>query len=133
MRIGSLLFPLLLLLAPDAIAQIRFESPDSALAYYIKSANARDLAGINATFLEPVTDFNFYGPPVERFSVVKRTRYTEKHVRNWKRKGIIGPVAVGDLQLDVRQVVVGKSYMYSYHFRETASGWKIVDASAWDQ
>ena len=133
MRIGGLLFPLLLLLAPDADAQVPFESPDSALAYYIKSANARDLAGINATFLEPVTDFSFYGPPVERFSVVKRTRYTEKRVRDWKRKGIIGPVAVADLQLDVRQVVGGKSYMYSYNFRETASGWKIVTYAARDQ
>ena len=133
MRISSLLFPLLLLLAPDADAQVRFESPDSALAYYIKSANARDLAGIHATFLEPVTEFNFYGPPADRFSVVKRIRYTEKHVRDWKRKGIVGSVAVGDLQLDVREVVGGKSYMYSYNFRETASGWKIVTFSAWDQ
>src|SRR5258708_13593784 len=127
MRIGTVLVALLLLLSSNASAQVRFESPESALAYYIKSRDARDLAGLNATLLEPGDQFNFTdAPPVERFSVVKRIRYTEKRVRDWKRKGITDPVAVGDIELQVREVVGGKSYMYSYNFRETASVWKIV-------
>ncbi len=134
MRIGTVLVSLLLLLSSNASAQVRFESPESALAYYIKSRDARDLAGLNATLLEPGDQFNFTdAPPVERFSVVKRIRYTEKRVRDWKRKGITDPVAVGDIELQVREVVGGKSYMYSYNFRETASGWKIVTWAAWDQ
>jgi len=114
-------------------AQSKFKTRDLALAHYIKSANARSLAGINATFLEPVLAFNFSGSlPVERFRVVKRIRYTEKLARDWNKKGIIPPAAVGDIELHVEEIIGGKPYMYSYNFRQTASGWKIVDFVAWD-
>ena len=135
MRVQGFLFILLLLPSFVVSAEIRFESPESALAYYIKAANAHDLSGINTTFLDPTDTFNFPdGPPVERFSVVKRIRYTEKDVLDWNRKGIAGPApAVGDLELHVREVIAGKSFMYSYQLRDTGFGWKIVDFYAWDQ
>jgi len=134
MRFGaSVVLFMLLLAAPLGAAQAPFKSPDSALAYYIRSANARDLVGINTTFLTPVSDFNFYGPQIESFSVTKRIRYTEKDVRRWKQKGITAPVAVGDLELHVREIVEGKPHTYSYNFRETPAGWKIVTYAAWDQ
>ena len=110
-----------------------FKTPELALAHYIKSANARSLAGINATFLEPVPDFNFSGSlPTERFRVIKRIRYTEKLARDWNKKGIMPPAAVGDIELHVEKIIGGKPYMYSYNFRRTASGWKIVTFVAWD-
>lgn len=133
MRVGTLLVPLVLLLSSNATAQVQFESPDLALAYYIKSANARDLPGINATLLNPVASFNFTNPsPVESFSVIKRIRYTEEHVRDWKRNGITDPVAVGDLELHVREIIGAKPYMFSYNFRDTPMGWKITTFVAWD-
>jgi hypothetical protein len=133
MRIGNSLASLVLAISASAAAQAPFETPDSALAHFIKSANARDLSGINVTLLDPMTTFNFANAaPVESFSVIKRIRYTEKHVRDWKRKGIAGPVAVGDLELHVREIVGGKPYMYSYNFRHTPAGWKITGWASWN-
>jgi hypothetical protein len=110
-----------------------FKTPDSALAYYIESANTKSLEGINATFLEPVSEFNFTdSPPTERFRVVKRIRYTDREVSDWNQKGIIPPAAVGDVELRVEETISGKPYMFSYNFRLTADGWKIVDFVAWD-
>jgi len=132
-RISSLLASLALLLSFNAAAQARFETPDAALAHYIKAVNEHSLSGINATFLEPVTAFNFTSPrPIESFTVVKRIPYTEKHVREWKRQGI-GPVAVGDVELHVREIIGGRPYMFSYNFRNTSAGWKITTFGAWDE
>ena len=104
-----------------------------ALAYYIESANTKSLEGINATFLKPVSEFNFTDSrPVESFRVVKRIRYTDREANDWNQKGITPPAAVGDIELHVEEIIGGKPYMYSYNFRQTASGWKIVDFVAWD-
>lgn len=133
MRVSALLVGLALVVSTAANSQPRFETPESALDHYFKSLNARDLPGINVALLEPMVSFNFTdAPPVERFSVVKRIRYTEKHVRDWKRKGIGGPVAVGDLELHVREFMGGKPYMSSYNLRHTAEGWKIITWASWD-
>jgi hypothetical protein len=105
----------------------QFKTPDAALAYYIESANAKSLEGINATFLKPVSEFNFISSsPVESFRVVKRTRYAEKEASDWNKKGIIPPAAVGDVELQVEETISGKHYMYSYNFRKMQTGWKIV-------
>jgi hypothetical protein len=110
-----------------------FKTPDSTLAYYIESVNAKSLVGINATFLEPVSQFTFTdSPPIERFRVVKRIRYTDREVSDWNQKGIIPPAAVGDVELHVEETISGKPYMSSYNFRHTADGWKIVTFAAWD-
>ena len=111
----------------------QFKTPDSALAYYIESANAKSLEGINATFLEPVSEFNFTdSPPTESFRVVKRIRYTDREASDWNQKGITPPAAVGDVELHVEETISGKHYMYSYNFRETPTGWKIVTFVSWD-
>jgi hypothetical protein len=110
----------------------KFKTPDSALAYYIESANAKSQEGINATFLEPVSEFSFTGPPTESFRVVKRIRYTDREASDWNQKGIIPPAAVGDVELHVEETISGKPYMFSYNFRHTAGGWKIVTFVVWD-
>ena len=79
-------------------AESNFQTPDLALAHYIESANARSLAGINTTFLESVSDFNFSNSsPVEGFRIIKRILYTTKQARDWNNRGIIPPVAAGDV------------------------------------
>jgi len=109
-----------------------FKTPDSALAYYIQSLNGKGLEGVNATFLEPVSEFNFTdSPSVESFRIVKRIRYTAREASDWNQKGIIPPAAVGDVELHVEETISGKRYMYSYNFRETPTGWKIVDFVSW--
>jgi hypothetical protein len=111
----------------------QFKTPDSALAYYIESANAKSLEGINATFLEPVSKFNFTdSPSTESFRVVKQIRYTDREVDDWNQKGIIPPAAVGDVELHVEETISGKPYMFSYNFRHMAGGWKIVTFASWD-
>ena len=123
----------LLICASIGAAESQFTKPDMTLAHYIKSLNSRDLAGINTTLLNPVSDFNFANyPTVERYRVVKRIRYTDKHVREY-RKGIGPSAAVGDIELHVEEVLRGKPYMFSYNLRETPAGWKIVDYLMWGQ
>jgi hypothetical protein len=123
----------LLISASIGAAESQFTKPDMALAHYIKSLNSRDLAGINTTLLNPVKEFNFSNSlPVERYRVVKRIRYTEKHVREY-RKGIGPSAAVGDIELHVEELLGGKPYMFSYNLRETPAGWKIVDFVMWGQ
>lgn len=111
----------------------QFETPDSALAHYIESANAKKLDGINEAFLNPVTVFDFSNSaPVERFRVVKRITYTNKEVNDWNRKGITPPATIGDIELHVEETISGKASMYSYNFRKTPSGWKIVTFVSWN-
>lgn len=130
-RIFVATFSLVALLACSVGPQ--FKTPDSALAYYIESANSKSLEGINATFLEPVAEFNFTdSPPTERFRVVKRICYTDKEASVWNKKGIIPPAAVGDVELHIEETIFGKPYMFSYNFRHTADGWKIVTFVVWD-
>ena len=112
---------------------LRFKTPDSALAYYIESANAKNLDGINATFLTPVAVFNFTDSvPVERFRIVKRISYTEKDANDWNQKGITPLAVIGDVEFQVEETIAGKTFMFSYNFRETSSGWKIVTFVSWN-
>jgi hypothetical protein len=110
-----------------------FKTPETALAYYIESSNAKSLEGINEAFIKPVKGFNFSKPaPVERFRIVKRITYTNKEVNDWNRKGIIPPAAIGDVELHVEETSAGRTGMYSYNLRETQSGWRIVNFVSWD-
>jgi len=87
-----------------------FKTPDLALAYYIESANTKSLEGINATFLKPVSEFNFTDSrPVESFRVVKRIRYTDREANDWNQKGITPPAAVGDIELHVEETIAAKT------------------------
>ncbi len=115
------------------LAETRFETPEAVLAHYINSLNARDLAGVNATFLQPVPNFSFAAAsPVERYRVVKKTPHTAQRAQEEQRLRIKTLVVAGDLELHVEEMLNNKAYMFSYFFRQTAHGWKIVEFAMWD-
>ena len=134
-RMSRTLFIALLVLlgaAPSASAEDGYSSPESTLALYIDGIRSGDVARVLATFDDPKGGFNLPKPiPISSFRITKRIVYDAEKVRKYNYPGIIVPARVGDIELQVLQVVEGHRDMFSYNFRNVDGKWKMYSSSMW--
>jgi hypothetical protein len=108
-------------------------SPDLTLERYFAGLAKADLDQVAECFEPRATDFILPRPiVVTKYKVTKRVVYGQHEVDKWNRAGIVPAALLGDVELEVREVVEGRAQMYSYNFRLVGATWKIVSHDAWD-
>jgi hypothetical protein len=109
-----------------------YSSPETTLAAYIDGLRSGDVARILVTFDDPKGGFNLPKPlPISNYRVTKRIVYGPKRVEKWNSQGIIPQARVGDVELQVLEIVDGKKEMYSYNFRKINGDWKMYSGGLW--
>ena len=102
-------------------------SPEVTLAGYIESLRQSDVEGVLARH-HGAKEFYLPGPlTIENFEIVTKITFGEKEVQEWNGQG-----KVGDVQLDVRELIAGHNQMFSYFFREIEGKWKLIAHYGWD-
>src|SRR5882762_227743 len=113
-------------IAPSASAGGDYSSPEGTLAAYIEGLRSGDVARVLDTFDDPKGGFNLPKPiPISSYRITKRIAYGPKRVEKWNSKGIIPQARVGDIELQVLEIVDGKKAMLSYNFRKIDGAWKM--------
>lgn len=122
----------LLCAAPSASAEGDYSSPERTLASYIDGIRSGDVARVQATFNDPKSGFSLPKPiPISSYRITKRIVYETEKVRKYNYPGIIFPARIGDIELQVLQVVEGHKDMFSYNFRNVDGKWKMYSGSMW--
>jgi hypothetical protein len=107
-------------------------SPETTLNSYIESLRSGNRDGVLATY-HGIKDFDLSKPlQIDKYKITKKIIYDSKKIRKLNLTGITPPAEIGDVELDVREVVDGKNVMFSYNFRKFKNGWMIIDHTAWD-
>jgi hypothetical protein len=110
-----------------------FASPEATLEKYITACEAGDKKTVLSCFHPPMSDFNLNEEfAVESYTITKKTTYEKSHVDEWNSIGIIPPAEIGDVDLEVKEILNGEPFMFSYLLREVDGEWKIISFSAWD-
>lgn len=109
-----------------------FLTPEATLEIYINALRAADKKTVLKCFFPELTDF--YLPSkidIKAYMIVKKKVFTKKEVQERNSRGIIPSAKIGDVNLDVAEIVDGEHQMYSYLFRKVSMEWKIISYSAW--
>ncbi|HMG59576.1 MAG TPA: hypothetical protein VK583_07605 [Burkholderiales bacterium] len=131
-RTLSTVFLVLLSVATSANAGDDYSSPESTLALYIDALRSGDVARVLATFDDPTGGFNLPKPlPISSYRITKRIVYGPEKVRKYNYPGIIVPARVGDIELQVLEILDGHKDMFSYNFRRIDGRWKMYSGSMW--
>ncbi len=107
-----------------------YSTPEATISTYIDAVRKGDPVAVYDCFVAKE-----YGYALQQainiagFEIKKNTVYGANEVVQW---GDVVPAAKwGDVDLEVEEILDGKSVMYSYLLREIRSEWKIVTFSAW--
>ncbi len=126
---------ILLVCAPAGLgAQASLSSPEAALKTYVEGLKRGDVTAVRRAYNLAVagSDFHLPGPlPIESYRVTKTLVLDSAAVTGSAETGVVPPARVGDVELQVEEVIQGKREMFSYWLRLFDGEWRIYAHAAW--
>jgi hypothetical protein len=130
----KIIFTILIFLNANNVFAQDYESPEATIATYITALKSGNKSQVLNCFHPKLEDFYSPGPArIDSYRILKKIVYSQKETDNWNTKGIIPPVMIGDIDVQVEQTEYGTKQMYSYLLRNVNGHWKIISHVAWDQ
>ncbi len=119
---------------PSLAAQTGLDSPEVALKTYIEGLRRGDLSTVRRAYNLAVAGSDFHLPaplPIDSYRVTKRLVLDSAAVRRSTETGVVPPARVGDVELQVEEVIQGQREMFSYWLRLFDGQWRIYAHAAW--
>jgi len=107
-------------------------SPEATISGYIECLKKGDLSGIKARYYPETIQYTLRGPSVIReYDITNKRTFTQKEVDNWNKVASRPRAQVGDVQMEVREIIQDSTWMFSYVLRNINDGWKLISHSGW--
>jgi hypothetical protein len=127
-----LILTLILVFSASSLLASNYSTPENTLDTYISALRAGNQPAVAQCFYPVANDFYLPNPlDITSYSVTKKIVYGKKEVDRWNRIGIKPPTQIGDVELQVNEILHGKNEMFSYVMRKISGEWKIISHSAW--